>query len=237
MELVPGGERVGSAEVVPLVRTLPALRQARGGGVCGVLDLDGRGRGAGRVVVEVGADQVAVPRPVVLGVGGRVDAGVAAAGLDVALERRLLGRGEHVTGGGEEDDDLVLLEVGVVEDRAVLGHGHREVVGEWRAVGSRWSPRRCWRGGTRQSRRRSARRTPRLRRPAPMPRRPCQQSRARTRAGCVSGVFSVLSPAVWLDLSVGGAGRLRGVRRSTHAENCRQGQRHEHGHGRAEEGA
>ena len=64
---------------------------AGGGRVRRVLDLDGRGRGARRVVVEVGADEVAVPGPVVLGVGGRVDAGVAAAGLDVALERGLLG--------------------------------------------------------------------------------------------------------------------------------------------------
>ena len=101
---------------------------AGGGRVRGVLDLDGRGRGARRVVVEVGADEVAVPGPVVLGVGRRVDAGVAAAGLDVALERGLLGRVEHVTGGGEEDDDLVLREVGVVERAAVLGGRHREVV-------------------------------------------------------------------------------------------------------------
>ena len=182
VELVPGGEGVGSAEVVPLVRTLPALRQARGGGVCRVLDLDGRGRGAVRVVVEVGTDQVAVPRPVVLGVGGRVDAGVAAAGLDVALERRLLGRGEHVTGGGEEDDDLVLLEVGVVEDAAVLGHGHREVVGDGELLDR---GRRLVDVGVAE--RGSLGEDQRVEplgcaRPAPLPRRPCQQSRARTRA-------------------------------------------------------
>ena len=116
--------RVG-AEVVPLVGALPARLEARGGGVRGVLDLDGRGRRARRVVGEVGADQLAVPGPVVLGVRGRVDAGEPAAALDVALEGALLGLVEHVTGGGEEDDDLVLGEVRVGEGAGVLGGGRR----------------------------------------------------------------------------------------------------------------
>lgn len=117
------------AEVVPLVRALPPPVDAGGRGVGRVLDLDGRGRGARGVVVEVGADQVAVPGPRVLGVGGRMDAGVPATGLDVALERALLGLVEHVAGGGEEDDDLVLGEVLVGEGRGVLGRRDVEAVG------------------------------------------------------------------------------------------------------------
>ena len=64
---------------------------------------DRRGRRAGRVVAEVRAHQLAVPRPRVLGVGRRVDARVAAAGADVALERRLLGVVEHVARRRQED--------------------------------------------------------------------------------------------------------------------------------------
>ena len=88
-EHVHAAARVG-AERVPLVETLPALRQVAGRRVLAVGDLDGRVL-VRRVALEVGADQPAVPGPVVLGVGGGVDAGEAAAGLDVVLECRLLG--------------------------------------------------------------------------------------------------------------------------------------------------
>jgi hypothetical protein len=57
-----------------------------------------------------------------------MDAGIAAAGLDVPLEGGLLGVGEEVAGRGEEDDDVVLREVGVVELRRVLGRVDLEVV-------------------------------------------------------------------------------------------------------------
>ncbi len=83
----------------------------------------------GRVRVEVGADEVAVPGPVVLGVGRRVHARVAAAGADVALERGLLRGVEHVAGGGQPHDGLVLREVGVGEGVRVLGRGDGEIVG------------------------------------------------------------------------------------------------------------
>jgi hypothetical protein len=51
----------------------------------------------GRVRGEVRADEVAVERPAVLGVGRRVHAGVPTAGADVRLEGGLLRVGEHVT--------------------------------------------------------------------------------------------------------------------------------------------
>ena len=92
--------RLASTCAVPrgLVRKLyhsssaaPARRQPGRRRVRRVLDLHG-GRLVGRVGGEVGADEIAVPGPVVLGVGRRVHAGVAAAGADVALERGLLRR-------------------------------------------------------------------------------------------------------------------------------------------------
>ena len=106
-------------ERVPLVEPLPALRQVARRRVLAVGDLDRRVL-VGRVALEVGADQPAVPLPAVLGVGRGVDAGVAAAGLDVLLERRLLGRVERVAGGGEEDHGVVLAERGGGEVGGVL---------------------------------------------------------------------------------------------------------------------
>ncbi len=57
-----------------------------------------------------------------------MDAGVAAAGPDVALEGGLLGGVEDVAGGGEPDHRLVLREVGVGELGGVLGGGDGETV-------------------------------------------------------------------------------------------------------------
>ena len=107
--------------VVPLVRARPAGRDAGRGRVGGVLHDGRRGRRAVRVVAEVRAHQLAVPRPAVLGVGRGVDAGVAAARADEALERRLLGVVEHVTGGREEDHRVVVAEDVVGEPGRVLG--------------------------------------------------------------------------------------------------------------------
>src|SRR5699024_1620641 len=94
------------AVVVPLVGTVPRHRQVVGGGVHVVDDVHvGVGRSR-RVAGEVGADELAVPGPVVLGVARGVDAGVTAAVLDVSLEGGLLLIVEHVAGGGEPDDDV-----------------------------------------------------------------------------------------------------------------------------------
>ncbi len=92
-----------------------------------VLHLDG-GLLDGGVGGEVGADELAVEGPVVLGVGGGMHAGEAAARADVALEGGLLGGVEHVSGGVEEDHRLVPGEVGGGEGRGVLGRGDREAV-------------------------------------------------------------------------------------------------------------
>ena len=134
--LVEGREDVDVAarvrlEVVPLVEALPALGQAGRRGVVVVGDLHGRVLVLG-MVLEVGADQLAVPGPVVLGVRGGVDPSEAATSLDVGLERRLLLGVQDVAGRGEEDDGVVLLErlgsevgrvLGVV-DGDPLGAGH-----------------------------------------------------------------------------------------------------------------
>ena len=57
-----------------------------------------------------------------------MDAGVAAAGLHVALERSLLGVVEHVARSREPDDDVVLGEVCVGELRRILGRVDGEPV-------------------------------------------------------------------------------------------------------------
>src|SRR5690606_24742708 len=131
--LVQRGQHVDPAprvvpERVPLVRPLPLRGQVVGRGVGRVLDDDGRRRSPGRVAGEVGADEAAVPGPVVLGVARGVDAGVAATVLDVLLERRLLLVVEDVTGRREPDDDVVLGEVLGGEGTGVLGGVDGEAV-------------------------------------------------------------------------------------------------------------
>src|SRR4029079_18971871 len=64
---------------------------------------------------------VALPGPVAVGIGGRVDADDAAAALRPALERGALGGVEDALAVVvEEDDDLVRAQAGVGELRRVL---------------------------------------------------------------------------------------------------------------------
>ena len=77
---------------------------------------------------KVRAGQAAVPRPGVLGVGGRVDAGVAVTGADEALKRGLLCVVEHVARGRVEHHQVVAAEERVREQRGVLGGIDGEVV-------------------------------------------------------------------------------------------------------------
>ena len=66
--------------------------------------------------------------PVVLGVGRGMDAGVAAARADVALERSLLAGVERVAGRRQEDDASYCDRTRVGEQRRVLGRVDLEVV-------------------------------------------------------------------------------------------------------------
>ncbi len=113
--------------VVPLVGTGPLLGKVRCGRMVVVLDERG-GFLDVRVGIEPGTHQVAVPRPVVLGVRGRVHTGVPAAVGDVALERRLLVGVEYVARGGQPHHRVVVVEVVVGEGGRVLGGVHREPV-------------------------------------------------------------------------------------------------------------
>jgi hypothetical protein len=75
------------------------------------------------VLAEVGADELAVKRPVVLGVTRGVDADEALAGADEALESCLLVVVEHVARRRKKDDHVEHLEARVREDRRGVGRG------------------------------------------------------------------------------------------------------------------
>jgi hypothetical protein len=64
------------------------------------------------VAPEVRPEQLAVERPAVLGVGGRVHADIPAAAPDELLEGALLGAVQHVPGGVEEDHRAVPAQAG-----------------------------------------------------------------------------------------------------------------------------
>src|ERR1700731_4039528 len=91
------------------------------------LDMDGC-RLDLRMVCEIGADKPPVPRPLILGVAGGVDAGEPAAGADEGLEGRLLARVEDLSRSAEEDDDPVPGEFRRSEAAGVLGAVHAEPV-------------------------------------------------------------------------------------------------------------
>ena len=74
------------------------------------------------------AEQAAIERPAVLGVGGRMHADPAAAAFDVGLQRRLLGGVEHIAGGVEEQHDVVAGQRGGGESGGVFGGRHRHAV-------------------------------------------------------------------------------------------------------------
>ena len=76
----------------------------------------GRGELHGGMVHEVGADQTAIPGPVVLGVGGRVDADEPVSRADVAFQRLFFAGAEDVPGRIEKHDDVEVVEACVEED-------------------------------------------------------------------------------------------------------------------------
>ncbi len=80
------------------------------------------------VTFEPRTDQPAVPRPVVLGVGRAVDAEERAAVAVPRLERGLLLIVEHIARGVQEDDSVVVLEVGPIERSGVFSGGDCEAM-------------------------------------------------------------------------------------------------------------
>src|SRR6188508_1170916 len=94
-------------------------------GMRGILDLNRRVLNIG-MPVEIGPDQGPVERPVVFRVGGRMNADEAASPADIPLERGFLRRVQHVAGGGEKHDRLVLGERFVREHSRVLGRVDRK---------------------------------------------------------------------------------------------------------------
>ncbi len=116
------------AVVVPLVGARPGRPEVRGRGVRPVLGPHG-GPLDRRMVVEPGPHELPVVGPVVLGVGGRVHADVAAPAVHVRLEGGLLVAVQHVAGRAEEHHRLVLGQVARAEGGRVLGGVHGEVIG------------------------------------------------------------------------------------------------------------
>src|SRR5947209_12681818 len=92
-----------------------------------VRDVDRRPLNLG-VAGEPGADETAVPRPPILRVARRVNAGKAAAGTDVSLKRGLLPRVEDIAGRVEEYDHLVPSQHRVAESGGVFRAVHRKTV-------------------------------------------------------------------------------------------------------------
>ena len=113
-------------EVVPLVGARPGVGQHRGRRMGRVADEERAGAHVrvARMAHEVAADEAAVPGPVVLRVGRRVDADKPAARLDVAHEGDLLRVVQHVARGVEEDDGPVGGQRVVVEHGRVLRRPH-----------------------------------------------------------------------------------------------------------------
>ena len=93
----------------------------------GVRDMDRRALDLG-VAREPGADEPAVPRPLILRVARRVDADKTAAGADVSLKGGLLARIEDVAGRVEEYDGLLLSQGRVAEPLGVIRAVHRKPV-------------------------------------------------------------------------------------------------------------
>src|SRR6266508_5377261 len=87
--------------------------------MAGVLDVDRTGLNV-RVTPEVGAEEPAVPWPVVLRVGRGVNADEAAAPADETLESVLLVVVQDVPGGEQEDDAVVPGEARIRERGGVL---------------------------------------------------------------------------------------------------------------------
>ena len=88
-----------------------------------VNDVDG-GRDDLRVsmhAVEVCSYQLPIPGPVVFGIGSGVDANIATTCMDIAFKSGLLAAIEYFASSEEEDDGVVLFEVGIGKGSGVFG--------------------------------------------------------------------------------------------------------------------
>src|SRR4030095_2969754 len=72
------------------------------------------------MVVEVGSHKLTVPPPIIFCICRRVDAGKAAATLDKPFEGCLLVEIENIAGRIKEDNDLILRQTCVGENRGVF---------------------------------------------------------------------------------------------------------------------
>ena len=122
--------RIDRLEVVELVFTHERVGKSLGGGMTLVENAIGgfANVGISRMPIEPGAGESAVPRPVVLGVRGRMDSHVSAAGLDVALEIVLLRGVEYVAGGVQKDNRAISREILRREGGGVFGRVDGEPV-------------------------------------------------------------------------------------------------------------
>ncbi len=114
--------------VVPFVGAGPFQGEALHGWVLGVFDGELDGLPSGRVALEVGADEIGVPGPVVFGVARAMDSDPTTASLDELLHGSLLVWIEDIAGGHGEDDAPVLLEVVFGEDAGIFGGVNFELV-------------------------------------------------------------------------------------------------------------
>src|SRR4051812_14229231 len=80
------------------------------------------------MAVEVRARQPAVPRPLVLGVGGRMHTDVSATRLDVALQDVLLRRVQHIARSTQKDHGAVASQVFLSKGSGILGRVDRKAI-------------------------------------------------------------------------------------------------------------
>ena len=98
--------------VVPLVATLPGVGEVLCRKVGFVEHLHGGVPHVGvvGVAIEVGAYQLAIPGPVIFGVGSGVNTHKATTGLNPPVHLQLLGIVQHIARGIEKNNDVVVFQ-------------------------------------------------------------------------------------------------------------------------------
>src|SRR5881296_2103026 len=72
------------------------------------------------MTLEVGADELTIPRPVIFGIRRRMDPDEPTAETDESFERRLFNGIEDVPGRVQENDDSELRQLDFIENRCVF---------------------------------------------------------------------------------------------------------------------